>query len=159
MIRRLLMLLALFTSSMAAAAPADDRRAIEAATAEWIRHYEARDLDALMRLYEPDAFVALNNQPALRGVAAVRGYFAKAFAAPAGKFRLNIEDIQIHGPVAHLVSLFRLDGKTPDGKTWSAVGRSLLIYRRTPGGWKILADIDNSTPDAKAWSEALPAQP
>jgi len=159
LIRPILVLLTLLVSAPAPAAPTDDRRAIEAAAAEWIRRYEARDLDGLMRLYEPGVLVALNNQPALRGVGEVRAYFAKAFAAPVGTFRLEIEDIQVHGSVAHLVSLFRLDGERPDAKRWSANGRSLLVYRRTRDGWKILADIDNASPDAEAWSKALPGRP
>ena len=139
----------LILAPLPAFATENDRSKIEAAAAEWARLYEAQDLDKLMALYEPEAFVALNNQPALSGAKEVRAYFAKAFAASKGRMRLKIEDVQIHGPVAHLVSLFRLDGQSRDGQgNWTAVGRSLLIYRRTPGGWKILADIDNATPDA-----------
>jgi len=139
-----------------AASEAQDRAAIERATQDWIAAYEARDLDRLMTLYEPDATVALNGEPAMRGVPAVRAYFARAFASPVGKFELNIEDIRIHGGVAHLVSLFRLTIPVADKPPVVAVGRSLLIYKRAGAGWRILADIDNQTPDAAAWARTLP---
>ncbi len=46
---------------------ADAIQAIEAAAQMWIARFTAGDLDGLMELYEPDAFVALHGQPAMRG--------------------------------------------------------------------------------------------
>ena len=143
-------------SAPAMAAETADQVAIRASTADWTKAYEGRDLDGLMKLYEPDATVALNGQPVMRGVGAVRAYFARAFTADVGKFELNIEDIRVHGDVAHLVSLFRLTIPVAGKPPAVAVGRSLLVYKRAPSGWRILADIDNVTPDAEAWAKPLP---
>lgn len=153
---RMALMAAVVAAAPVQAAETADQAAIRASTAAWISAYEVRDLDRLMTLYEPDAFVALNGEPAMRGAGAVRAYFAKAFAAPVGKFELNIEDIRIHGDVAHLVSLFRLTIPVAGKPPVAAVGRSLLIYKRSATGWRILADIDNQTPDAAAWANALP---
>lgn len=128
---------------------AKDHVAIEAAANAWLDAYHARDLEKLMGLYEPDVVVALNNQPALKGKAAVRAYFAKAFASGSStRMMFRIEDIQTHGTTAHLVSLYRLDLQNA-GHSSSLLGRSLLIYKKGRDmRWRILADIDNATPDA-----------
>jgi len=44
-------------------------------------------------------------------------------------FEIDIEEIQIHGGVAHLLSKYYLTAKA-DGKTYRDAGRSLLIYKR-----------------------------
>jgi uncharacterized protein (TIGR02246 family) len=129
-----------------------DRQAILDHGHAWSQAYAARDLDRLMALYEPDAWVMLDGQPALKGRDAVRAYFAKAFATPAGSNRIELaaEDVQIIGRLAELISLYRLTVQT-DAASAPVVlaGRSLLLYRKGKDGrWRIWRDIDNSTPDA-----------
>ncbi len=126
-----------------------DRAAIEASAQAWLNAYHARDLEKLMTQYEPDAVVALNNQPALKGKGAIRDYFAKALSSKAAlKMAFRIEDVQVHGQTAHLVSLYKLDIDSPGYKN-TVLGRSLLIYKKgADKRWRILADIDNATPDA-----------
>jgi uncharacterized protein (TIGR02246 family) len=154
----LLAILLLVAPLGAAAAPADPatRAAIAKEANAWSAAYAARDLDALMRLYEPDAWVFLGGQPGLKGTAQIRTYFGKQFAAPPGKIELAIEDIQRFGDVVQLVSLFRLT--LPGERVFT--GRSLLLYKRTPSGrWRIWRDIDNSTPDALGAAFTAKAMP
>lgn len=150
---RYLMALCLALMAFPAAAT-DDRQAIVDQAGLWSVTYAARDLDALMALYEPDAWVMLGGQPALKGREAVRAYFAGAFAGPAAhnSIDLAVEDVRLFGDIAQLVSLFRVTAKT-DGASAARVytGRSLLLYRKGANGrWRIWRDIDNSTPDATA---------
>jgi len=134
---------------IAAPRPSDDEAAIRAAAREWIVHFEAGDLDGLMALYMPDARVALHGQSMRVGKGAIAAGFAPALAAkPAVEFLLDIEEIQVSGGHAFLMSKYWYTshgGGMPDLRD---AGRSLLEYQRdTAGQWKILVDIDQATPD------------
>ncbi len=152
----LTVLLILISALSWSPARADDRADIEAAAEQWIVVFKAGDIDALMRLYMPDALVALHKQPALRGIEAIRAYFAPAMGIAEVEFRLEIEEIQVHGDVAHLVSKYWYTSVPLDGgETYRDAGRSALIYKRdTDGRWKIYLDIDQATPDV-----SFPAPP
>lgn len=127
-----------------------ERRAIEAEAREWIAAFKSGDLDRLMRLYEPDAYVALHDQPALRGLPAVREYFAPRIGKGRVEFLLDIERIDVHGRVAHLISGYWFTLELPGKPAYQDAGRSLLIYRKgRDGRWRIAVDIDQGTPDIR----------
>ncbi len=130
-----------------------DVEAICAQGRAWIRAFKAGDIDGLMALYRPDAQVALHGQRKLDGIAAIRAFFAPALAArPDVQFLLDVEDIQVHGDVAWLVSGYWYTSIGRDGQRYEDAGRSLLVYRRDRsrgrvGEWQIQVDIDQATPD------------
>jgi uncharacterized protein (TIGR02246 family) len=144
-------------ASVCSPTPAARRSAdIEAICAQgraWIRAFKGGDIDGLMRLYMPDAQVALHGQRKLDGLAAIRAFFAPALAArPDVQFLLDVEDIQVQGDVAWLVSGYWYTSVGRDGQRYEDAGRSLLIYRRDRSGggageWKIQVDLDQATPD------------
>lgn len=127
----------------------DDVAQLEAAADQWIVAFKAGDIDALMALYMPDAFVALHGQPAMRGRDAIRAYFEPKMGTAEVEFLLDYEQIEVHGDVAHLVSKYWYTGTPLDGgEAYRDAGRSALIYKRdTDGRWKIYLDIDQATPD------------
>ncbi|MEM7283664.1 MAG: nuclear transport factor 2 family protein [Pseudomonadota bacterium] len=123
-------------------------QAVRAAAHLWIEHFKSGDLDQLMTLYEPDAFIALHGQPAMRGIDEIRAYFESRIGRPGVKFDLDIEEIQIHGDVAHLVSKYWFELPLEDGGSYRDAGRSLLIYKNSKEhGWRIYLDLDQATPD------------
>jgi len=130
-------------------AVADDVDAIKAAAQDWIVAFKAGDIDALMRLYAPDAFVALHGQPAMRGKTAIRDYFAPKLGTAQVEFLLKFEDIQVHGDMAHLVSQYWYQSVPNEGgDPLRDAGRSALIYKKAEdGSWLIYLDIDQQTPD------------
>lgn len=130
------------------AGPLRDRRAVSQAARDWIAAFKSGDLEALMALYEPDAYVALHGQPVLRGIDAVREYFAPRVGRGKVEFLLDIERIDVHGRIAHLISGYWFTLELPGQPRYEDAGRSLLIYRRAAGGqWRIDVDIDQDTPD------------
>ncbi len=130
-----------------------DVDAICASGRRWIEVFRAGDIDGLMRLYMPNAQVALHGQPKLLGLGAIRAYFAPALAArPDVAFLLDVEDIQVQGDVAWLISRYWYTSIGKGGSRHQDAGRSLLIYRRdrskvASGEWKIQVDIDQGSPD------------
>ncbi|MEM1263032.1 MAG: DUF4440 domain-containing protein [Pseudomonadota bacterium] len=134
---------------------AHDKQAIREHGATWIEHYKAGDLDALMTLYEPDAIVALHDQPGLFGRDAVRDYFAQSLGKSDVTFDLEHEHIEINGDLAHSMAKYWLTAVNKEnGRVYKDAGRSLLIYRRGDDGqWRIRIDIDQTTPDV-TWPES-----
>ena len=104
-----------------------------------------------MTLYTDDAIVALHGRPALRGVEQIRNFFAPGMGKSRVTFEIDIEEIQIHGDTAHLLSKYYLTAEPRSGRdTYRDAGRSLLIYKRNADNeWKLYLDIDQATPDAQ----------
>lgn len=132
--------------------PSDDSAteedAIRQAGQTWTRYYQEGDLDGLMMLYEEDAVVALHGQPALFGTEAVRTYFAPRIGQADVSFELDYEVIEVHGDIAYIISKYWLHSTNREtGKTFTDAGRSMLVYKKRDGAWKIAADLDQATPD------------
>ena len=126
-----------------------DREAIERVATSWIDAYRRGDIEALMSLYTQDATVMLHGQPALRGKRAIRQYFEPTMGKSDVEFLLDPEQFELHGDAAHYVARYWLTATPRDGgEVYRDAGRSMLIYRRENGVWKIHADIDQATPDA-----------
>lgn len=123
---------------------------IEAEGGKWARYYESEDLDGLMTLYVDDAVVALHGQPALFGKQAIRDYFAARLGKAESTFELNYEVRETHGSIAYIISQYWLKAvDKQSGEVFLDAGRSLLVYKKEGGAWKIAADIDQSTPDVR----------
>ena len=121
---------------------------IEAEGGKWAQYYESEDLDGLMTLYVDDAVLALHGQPALCGKQAIRDYFAARLGKAESTFELNYEVRETHGNIAYIISQYWLKAiDKKSGEVLLDAGRSLLVYKREDGAWKIAADIDQSTPD------------
>lgn len=146
--------LSLFGLSSPALADTAGPDAIQEAACRWIETYTGGDLDALMQLYDPEASVMLHGQPALHGLMAIREFFSSAADDGSTRFDLLIDNIVVHGDLAHLVSRYWLERTDADGEvSYRDAGRSLLIYRKSDrGAWRIYVDIDQSTPDAR-WED------
>ncbi len=147
----LLLLLGLGLSNQAVADEAKDIAAIEQVAQRWIELYTAGDLDGLMTLYTEDAVVALHGRPAMRGVEQIRNFFAPGMGKSRVTFEIDIEEIQVHGDTAHLLSKYYLTSEPKaGGDTYRDAGRSLLIYKRNAHNeWKLYLDIDQATPDVQ----------
>lgn len=140
------------TASLATPSQARETTAeaqVRATGRQWLAHYLAGEVEPLMKLYTPDAVVALHGQPKLSGIAAIRAYFAPRLAKkPNADFRLREESISVTGNQALSMAQYWLTLRLPDGRTVTDAGRSLIVYRRDPGqGWRIAIDIDQATPD------------
>lgn len=126
----------------------DEKAAIRQAGLDWTRYYQAGDLDGLMTLYVEDAVVALHGQPALFGIAAVRNYFAPRIGNAQVSFELDYEVIEVHGDMAYIISKYWLHATNRESdESFTDAGRSMLVYKKHNGNWKIAADLDQATPD------------
>lgn len=125
-----------------------DEDAIRAHGHQWVRAFKAGDIEGLMRLYTPDAEVALHGQPKLKGVAAIRGYFAPRLQTPPeADFLLKEESLEVHGRLAIFMSRYWFTLRD-HGQAIEDAGRSLIVYRKgADSRWRIRVDIDQASPD------------
>jgi ketosteroid isomerase-like protein len=128
---------------------AADREAFGKIEAQWLEYYRKGDVDGLMSLYADDAWVMPRGKPAYKGKAEIRGYFAGIMGSSVVEMWSELEELELHGDVAHLVGLFRIVGRTRDGRDFTDGGRYLIIYKRgSDGQWRVYRDIDTRTPDS-----------
>jgi ketosteroid isomerase-like protein len=145
--------LASLLAALPGAAAGAEAAGVREAACRWIAVYGSGDLDALMALYEPDARVMLHGQAGLQGREAIRAFFAAGAGEGETDFELIIDEIVVHGDLAHLISRYWLQRRDAAGTpVYRDVGRSLLLYRRHGDRWRIYLDIDQGTPDAR-WED------
>ena len=120
-----------------AADPASDRAAIEALSADYTAAVQAGDPAAVSALHADDAILHPPNEPSVSGRAAIDAYFARIHAEPMDLTYVT-EDVVVS----------ESDDMAYEVGAWDG-GKYLSIYRRTPDGWKIVAD---------AWSDDAPSE-
>ena len=128
----------------------EDAAALADFSAAWRKAYQSGDFDALTALYEPDAWLMTRDQPARKGREAIIAYF-KASRQPGSKATIAFadENTVVDGDYAFKIALWRLESPKAVGEPFRDAGRSLVIFKRGPGGgWRLWRDIDNRTPDA-----------
>lgn len=128
-----------------------ERQAIEQAGNDWVAAFKAGDLERLLALYEPDATVALHDQPKLQGIEAIRKYFSQRVGRGEIEFLMKPERVEVDGRTAYALSTYWFTLKVPGrAEPFRDAGRSLLVYRKDDTGrWLIQLDIDQTTPDVR----------
>jgi uncharacterized protein (TIGR02246 family) len=138
----------LLSATLTASANADFKIEIAAEGGKWAKYYEQENLEGLMTLYVDDAVVALHGQRALFGIDAIRDYFSNRIGKAESIFELDYELRETHGDIAYIISKYWLKAIDKEtGAIYKDAGRSLLVYKKQDGQWKIAADIDQATPD------------
>ena len=114
--------------------------ALDASAAAW----NVADLDRFMTLYEnaPDT-IYVGSDKMVRGYRAIHDMYAARFgggsAAAMGQLSLEILDFRMPDrDHAFVVGRFHLHRDAASGG--DASGLTTLLFRRTPAGWRIIAD-------------------
>jgi ketosteroid isomerase-like protein len=147
------MKIALLAAALLIAAPAlvDDAADLKAQGDKWNAAYNAGDWTALRALYADDAWLMTDKAPAAKGADAIIAYLRR-FKDRGAKvnFRFEPEDVTAGRPYGVVIARYWMTADVP-GMTApiKTAGRSLLIYKRQRGGWKLWRDMDNATPDVK----------
>lgn len=139
------------SATMASEPSPADREAVEQAGNDWVAAFTGGDLERLLKLYEPDATVALHDQPMLQGIEAIRQYFSQRVGRGEVEFVTRPERVEVDGRTAFVLSAYWFTLKVPGrAEPFRDAGRSLLVYRKDDAGrWLIQLDIDQTTPDVK----------
>jgi len=102
------------------------------------RFANARDLEGLVGLYEPEACLAQLQGPPARGLAAVRESLAGFLASKPELEMKVVRALPAGDDLAVLYSDYRV---RVEGQKDPLAGRSMIVVRRRPdGSWRILVD-------------------
>jgi len=162
-----LLLLVAGTVLLASGAPMalaadDDAATIRAGTVDWVKAYNAGNVDAVVAQYADDAVIMPPGAAPVSGKAAIKQYIAKdiAGAQAAGvAFVLgSANDVKVSGDMAWHSGTFSIANKA--GATVDT-GKYLEAWRKAGGKWHIVRDIWNgdTLPPIPAAAPAAPAAP
>jgi len=113
--------------------PADVARA-------WGEAFAARDLDAMMELFDPEAVWVSGEGEQVRGLDAIREVFAGFMAIEDAVFRPSEPLVHQAGDVAMLVADWRMRGTGEDGAPFEVEGTTADVVRRGERGWRYVID-------------------
>lgn len=126
--------------------PAPDLAAIEAevrgASDALVAAEMAKDLEAALTFWAPDAVVHPANQPMVQGMDGIRGIYEWLFAESTGLVDFEGTPTAIHvaasGDLAWEYGVNRMLFETPDGPM-TDVGKYLGVWAKRDGTWKVVA--------------------
>lgn len=105
------------------------------------RFTNARDLDGLVSLYEPDAVLAQGDAEPARGSAAIREALADLLASEPRLEMAVVRALRAGDALAVLYSDYTMRMRGPDGKLVAISGRSMIVVRRqADDSWRIAVD-------------------
>ena len=144
----------------AMAQPGGDEAAIRALEARFASAFNAKDVDAIMKVYAPDVFVFDLVPPRqYAGAAAYRKDWEALMGGFRGPLKFELSDLAVEtaGPVAWSHSIQRVAGTDPTGKPSDMTVRVTDVYRKTAGGWRIVqehvsvpVDLETGKPDMQS---------
>ena len=114
------------------------------------RALNAGDIEALMKLYEPQAVLRPAPGQAIQGAAAIREALS-GFLALKPTITIEVKTLGQCGDLALTTGKWRLQGTGPDGKPVDMTGQSIEVARRqSDGSWLVAID----TPWGQEWDSA-----
>lgn len=116
----------------------------------WLAALNAKDIDALIAVYDPEIVYANAVAPLLQGVDQIQSWFEKILPHIKGTIQYKEETAFLEGTMALLSGVYYFEppaGVTPANDE-NLTGRVLVALRRNSAGeWKFLFDMDNTPPD------------
>jgi uncharacterized protein (TIGR02246 family) len=127
----------------ALAQPSGGDAAIRALETKFAAAVNAKDVDAIMKVYAPDVFVYDVVPPRQYvGADAYRKDWQALMSGFKGPLKFDLADLAIEtaGPVAWSHSVQRIVGVDPTGQPSDITVRVTDVYRKTADGWRIVQE-------------------
>ena len=106
----------------------------------FVQAFNAGDIEAMMKLYEPAASLTPQPGQIVSGTKALREALS-GFVARKPRMTLEARTLAEAGGIALTTSKWVLEGTGPDGKPMKAEGQSAEVARRQPDGtWLFVID-------------------
>lgn len=119
---------------------------IEEAGRRFSAAYMAGDIQTMVSLYTPDAVIFPGNSEAIRGHEAIRRYWTLGPGQRVTLHRATPTEIRIDGSHAYDHGVYEIAGEN-NGTAWGpSHGKYVIVWRRTPQGWRMHLDMWNSRP-------------
>ena len=124
-----------------------EEAALREADAEWLKTFEAKDVEGMVSFYAVEASVFPPNAPIVSGREAIRGMWEELVANPG--FALTWEPVKVEMAescdLAWVQETYEFRMQDSEGKLQEDRGKAVLVWKKqTDGSWKAVADIFNS---------------
>jgi uncharacterized protein (TIGR02246 family) len=122
-----------------------EANAIRELDLRWQAAVDAKDIEACLSLYVPDAMQMPANSLAFVGTEAIGKWYESWLMEPgvSNTFAPEIIEVAASGDLAYDRGTYRFAVDTPEGRAEDA-GKYIVIWKKINGDWKVLADISNS---------------
>ncbi len=122
-----------------------EANAIRELDRRWQAAVAARDIEATLSFYAPDAVEMPANTPTIVGQEAIRKWFESWLLDPnvSNTFSPEVIEVAASGDLAYDRGTYQFAMDTPEGRV-EDVGKYVLIWKKIDGEWKAIADISNS---------------
>jgi uncharacterized protein (TIGR02246 family) len=131
-------------------APPDTRKtdeaAIRAASADWSKASQARDLDKATSYYADDAIFFVNNGAMVKGKDAIKMAWKSELATPGPGLTFDTTYVEVarSGDIAYEHGTYDEKTEVAKGKVKDEKGKYVVVWKKqADGSWKAVADIDN----------------
>ena len=105
----------------------------------WAARFNAKDLDGVVALAEPDSVFVPQPGVVVAGEAAVRSA-EQQFINIGLPITMKVRRVIVSGDIALLISDWTMKGKGADGSDVNLSGTTADVARRGPDGWKYVID-------------------
>lgn len=107
----------------------------------WGKHFNARDIDGLMELYDDAAVFVPQPGQTVSGKSEIRKAL-EGFLATGADFEMTQTTVLESGDIALVMSAWKLSGgKGPDGSPMNMKATTSDVIRRSPDGqWRFVVD-------------------
>lgn len=117
----------------------DPQAVVEAASKAWIEAYVAGDVEALVRMYAPDAAILSAGGVILEGHDSVRDFFSLVTNTKSRNIVVKGSSVRQYGDVVVQNTTWHYEAILWEGREIEGSGRSSQAVRRTPEGWYIIS--------------------
>jgi len=131
-------------------APPDTRKAdeaaIRAASADWSKASQAKDLDKATSYYADEAVFFVNNGARVKGKDAIKMAWKPMLETPGPglTFETTYVEVARSSDLAYEYGTYDLKTEAKKGKVADEKGKYVVVWKKqADGSWKAVADIDN----------------
>jgi ketosteroid isomerase-like protein len=135
---------------------AADENTIRALDAAWSKSAAAKDLDATVGYYAPDASVLAPNAPIASTPADIRAGW-NAILSPDSSISWQASKVEVSrsSDLAYIQGIYQLTSKDAAGNPSIDRGKFVEVWKKQPdNSWKVVADIFNSDMPVKTAAPA-----
>ena len=124
-----------------------DEAAIRAASAEWSKAAQAKDLDKATSYYADDAVFFVENGAMVKGKDAIKMAWKPELATPGPGMTFDTTYVEVarSGDLAYEYGTYDEKTQVKKGKVKDEKGKYVVVWKKQPdGSWKAVADIYNT---------------
>ena len=124
-----------------------DEAAIRAASADWSKAAQAKDLDKATSYYADDAVFFVENGAMVKGKDAIKMAWKPELATPGPGMTFDTTYVEVarSGDLAYEYGTYDEKTEVKKGKVKDEKGKYVVVWKKQPdGSWKAVADIYNS---------------